>query len=517
MKCTHCGKENPDKNIFCSYCGERCDGNADEGVGGINAPLPDDETANPETEPLAQEQEVAVEGVPARKMPKRYIVFAVLAIVVIGGIIFSVFWFSPTRRFARSLGGNNYQQAEQIYKTSILGDGEKMKTAEAVVLSAIEQVKTSYAKGECTDTEALDRLQGIVPMAGNGAAITEATTWIEDLKDSRDAYEEARGYQENKDYPQALAAYARVIEADENYAEAQAQILVLAEEYEGTVLDEAGALAASGDPSGAIAHINKALGALPGSQSLKDALAQYKAELSEKETGELFTSVDALLAEQKYEEAISLLESYVLTNENTPEISDKMANVKEDMEAYVLQQAAELASQKEYEAAVEIIKSAQVVLPDSDNLENAVNEYSLYLPVDILGMEISSSQQGNPWKPITPEGVKDHTGTLYTEGYTFSPSIYTGTWARYYLGGEYTTLRGTITLLEGSDGPAWIYINDAGESKKLFESEAVTATKMPVSFEVDITGVEFLSIGYNCNGFTLWSPSIILTDFVVLR
>lgn len=71
-------------------------------------------------------------------------------------------------------------------------------------------------------------------------------------------------------------------------------------------------------------------------------------------------------------------------------------------------------------------------------------------------------------------------------------SIRNGTYLRYDLAGEYSTLSGKIYQLRGNTGVMWLEFYDGDEF--LFSTDKLNDENKSVEFEFDISGVEYLTV-----------------------
>lgn len=175
----------------------------------------------------------------------------------------------------------------------------------------------------------------------------------------------------------------------------------------------------------------------------------------------------------------------------------------------LLQQADSLISEREYDAAIEILNEGKAVVYNDQMLNDKINDINNNQPIKLSDLKSSASRffDQNQDRPI-----EDTVGNKYTTGNSFvtyaeGESGYG--YATFYLGGKYTSLNGIVAVSDESENRSdtqlegWIEIGtkNGDEFNSLWSSQMLSRTTSQIEVpELNITDAEWLEIRYYNNG-----------------
>ena len=206
--------------------------------------------------------------------------------------------------------------------------------------------------------------------------------------------------------------------------------------------------------------------------------------------------INTYLEKGSYSKACSLLENAISA------YPDKASSLRAAYSAAVIEWADQLADDKNYTKACSILNSAKKYLKDTTDVQNRYDFYQGYIPVPLSSLT-------NYGHNVT---FRDHTDTFSN---TYHDSVVGGsstgtTTLEYILDGKYTNLSGIIAST-GRYNNSTNYVEIYADGVCVYVSDYVKTTTKPFEFNVDITGVETLTIK-----MTIFD-SIILADLTVYK
>lgn len=225
---------------------------------------------------------------------------AIAAIVLIIGIIVSVNKLNnPVNKYIDEIYAGNVDSASQIYDKNIK-DNEKNETiVKTKLLDEIEDTKESYINKKATydDVVSIIRKIGKCPLVSSDSS--KAVLEIQDLKSSREAYDEAEKYANDNDYYNAVNKYKDVISEDENYETAKSKVTEMTNKYKDEVLASVDEYVASSSYSAAADLLTKALSLKPGDSDLINRQKEVESLKVAKEAEEAEAKMVAAMENQK--------------------------------------------------------------------------------------------------------------------------------------------------------------------------------------------------------------------------
>lgn len=201
--------------------------------------------------------------------------------------------------------------------------------------------------------------------------------------------------------------------------------------------------------------------------------------------------------------ALSLLSARnadILGNNST--FDEKESSLKNAYREEVISDASSLLENEGYESAIVHLREAMEYLPEDEELKALIEEYTEFQPVRLYDLSyFSSGALNNGW--VNEEAnvdflrigtIKDNLGAEYFDGIKTAGNYY-GTWESYKLDRAYKKMTGKIiidneTKSSERSGYVKIFVDDL----EVYSSPKMTKGSEPVDFEVDVTGVDVLTI-----------------------
>lgn len=448
-----------------------------------------------------------VNASPEKKLTKgKLIVIAVLAVAlvaaVVAGVIFIKNYTDPTARLERAEAAGDQTAIDEIFEKY----GEEI-TADADVAeiynTKITEVDRSFL-AETIDYSAaiaeLDRIQA-KGVTGTLENLAKVRSNVEALNNSRIAFKTAESFFGTEDYPEAIGQYKKVIENDPNFAAAAAKIEACYNNYRQKVLAEAEAMATDGSYESAISLLESALTVLPNDATIQEKIILYTAKLSELAISDALANAAAYAEAGDYASAIRAIESQYKANPNNYQLTTRYGEYTKAYEEQTIAAADILASERKYDDAIERIKSAQSLLPDSQTLKDKVAALESSKPIPLTSLNVVNG--GFPWNEGTPA---DPFGNTYSGSINFAILISEDYWgnpmtfeAEYRVDSKYSMITGNMVpytnIGEHSTYQVKIYVDPGDETLQLVYTSPVIGRKTDSTpFEVNISDAKYVKI-----------------------
>lgn len=163
----------------------------------------------------------------------------------------------------------------------------------------VSQIVVEFESEKITGDKAINKMKNLIKYS-NKIMVTnysENLSFIMDLKESREAFEMAEEAEMNNEYIVAYNNFAKVIERDKQYSEAQERMAGLEKPLIDSYKKEAETKASTGDYEGAISCVYSALEIDNDNVELKSLVKQYEIEKEEaKKVEEATKRAKALLS-----------------------------------------------------------------------------------------------------------------------------------------------------------------------------------------------------------------------------
>lgn len=458
MICPYCKEMIDDDSKFCDHCGKAIDKKKSE---------------------------------PVKKKKKKWpiVLAAVLAfLVIVAAVVLLILKPWKGDPFEGYIRQGDARNAVAYYEENISGKAEKEQSAKEFLTDYLSQTLNAYESGDSSQEEWDSAYETVKKADKSLNLVSDELTAAKDealaVEASKESYQKGQDCLKNKQYLNAGAALAQVIEEDsENYSDAQKDLEGMKENYvselkkavESDVKDEK-----YDDAAALIADAQKIYGETDDFDDLKNnTLAdQYEKKIDEAiEQGD-FNTVTA--AYQEGHVTLGIVFDDAFTGKVEGWIRDNASS-----------EARDSAEKYDFEAAFGVVDEALAAIPEDETLTalraelvEKQDKAPVWL-VNCVAVELQDIR-------MVTEPVKDIWENTYDnviEGDAFGAKV------SYHLGGEYKTLTGIIYPKTKDAGSVFGFII-YGDGNELF-SATINGGAAPEEISVDISGVNDIAIVIN--------------------
>ena len=412
----------------------------------------------------------------------------------------------------------NYKNPDGVYFCRQCGQdllavrpGKEKKTGRTVMISALAVLALCLIGGG-----AVLGFSGVGSRLFSSAAVgTEMESG--ESGEMEEVYQNGLNEMENGNYESAISAFIRIPDSHRRYADAQKNIDICAERYADSLLSEIRECKNEKDFAEVYAELVAANNAafaenIDLQEKLLNLQNSYEefllAQIKNCKQNDDYVSAFLALSQRNTE---ILPESAVLTKEENA--------LKTEYRAMVLAEAEDLMATEGSESAVKCLSDAEKVLPGDAEINAKIKEYSECQPIRLYDMDyFCSGSLASDWSesPSNTDScfyrvgnITDNLGNEYFDGIKTS-STPSGSWETYIIDGKYSRLSGSIIIDEDHKSTKRVgYVKILGDGMVLYTSPKIEKGMKPVSFDVDLTGVDELTIqmvrdwNYNESHFAL--------------
>lgn len=525
MRCNYCGAEIKDGMKFCPACGKELGketGSADHGAGTIFSPK------GVKEESLGREPEIVIEPVKTsekgikkgKKKEKkeskkgkklRFVLIFILMIILAIGIGGSVFYFkSSARNVIKQINKGNTTTAQQIYTNRVKNNFIQKNLFKKLAEEDCESVLDQFRKGKIKFEEADSKIDAYNILGAEELSdfLTEKSETLNKLNDSMVAYVKAEKLYSAGNYAEAMEAYSMVIEEDDNYDDAQSKLSKCVENYTKEILDETQQVETIEEYEEAIETLTIALKIVDENEDLSKRLNELENGYAALLKSEALSNGTQYIKDGKFKELFELLKKACEKNSGDNELNNLQKTAEEEYVKIVQAKVDEFRSQDQYSEAIKYLDEAVKILEGNSTLNDLLNSVKSSVPIELSSLKISESERYEPGAELSV--AEDSIGNIYSPGNLFkmSPNYSSSAYATYYLKGEYSRIKGIIAVSDDSKLANIGKVSILDENGKiLYTSGDMSKTTVPKTIDVDIRGIEWMTIicensdGYQFRGF----------------
>lgn len=334
---------------------------------------------------------------------------------------------------------------------------------------------------------------GILTATGiTGRMLSNVTagTFMESDKSKQieEHYQNGLDFMEKEEYSDAINEFAKVPNNHRRYIDAQKNIEICSQRYADGLIAEIEACNTQEEYEKAFSLLKAA-----NEEAFQDNLDLQEELLSLQESYEKFLieQIKSLQNNKDYAGALALISSCnkdLLPEEN--DLDEQKTAIEDAYRQAVLAHAEELLNTDGYEKAIECLRGANEILPNDEAIKNKISEYADYQPVLLYDLDYFNSSTKSFTKK---DSIKLNNGETYEDVIEMSYE----TWEEYKIGSKYNTFSGIVSLSfdnRHTSDDASDYIEIYGDDVLLYESPRIVGGTEPVSFSINISGVDKLKI-----------------------
>lgn len=478
--CGKCGSELKENEKFCSKCGARIEREilTSDTYQEINyaAPINDDSQTKKKSKKMNKGKKVKVILITAAA------VFLALLITLT-----ALFFTGSSYGVYRDMQAQEYNEAVSDY-TSVVKNNLIQKLFLKIVLSNYdEKVIEKFENGKMEYDSAVDALEALQEM-GFGD-MSEAINKITLIYEENTAFQQGNKYYENGDYENAIKAYSKISESNENYQEAQTKLNALYPKYISFVTENVASFLSNGDYENALSLVNTALQILPDSVDTIE-LVSLKNESLNNYKSKVMSDVTSLVNQNQFIDALDLI-NHAITVDDNEDFQKAKTTAEKKYADYIATAVQKYLDGEDYIIALRTVNNALAVLPENSDLKELKTKVENQTPTYLLDV-------CKPYQITDTSGYVEYIngekfnmgGKAFTNGFTIDTSWHDLNYAIFNLENNYTQLTfytGHVDNTRNGNGTIKIYL-DGVLAKEIEANDQALAQKI----SIDITGVKQL-------------------------
>lgn len=303
-------------------------------------------------------------------------------------------------------------------------------------------------------------------------------------------YELGLFYFERGDYEEAIQALKSVTSDSSSYVDAQELLAKATDCYRDKLMDTANTYVEKDDYKLAIDILNAGLLVIPDDAKLLQTIDDCSTKYTDSVRTSAIAEAETYATGQDYANALVTVQSAVAEVGGDAELN---ALVDKYLSAYresVLTQANEILYNNGYDAANSFLKESIYIVPNDPVITKKIEEFKALAPITLDQLSMLT---GDDW--YIYDSVDDNLGNTHT--HALGSSFYDDETKVYKLGAMYTRIQGTLFIRSDTKNSAkWgTTFKISGDGKLLYSAELWDGDE-PISFNVDISGVDKLEIYY---------------------
>lgn len=463
MFCGQCGNQIDDNANVCPYCGNVLRKNTIPNISNLS-------------------------NIKSKKNFK--IAVAIAVVVAIPVIVCSL----PSVKIIRNILNEDYEEAIDIYDDSYdTGDGSFILNKG--LLYVAEKCEEDLINGKIDTEDAFDIMTCLMSIG-----VDDINDQIEDIDNTVATLRQEKFYIEDGDelyedgnYSAALSKYNMIDENSPLYASVSDKKQEIAEKIKAEVVNDLDEYIKNDNHYQLADYIINDVKSLNDDTVLTEAMNKYYTYLD--------TKIDKYLADNMYDDAVTLLEYANGYFYNDATIKEKTDNLEKNYVDSTLEKAEQEFSSGNYEVAASTVQVALQQVEDNAELMNKYEEYKAYIPSFINDLDYFTLS-GDIFVNRDYGKLADNTGKAYGRLYSISvPWREDAGRVEYLINGKYTNFEGTCGVAyDERTNEDTQFFEVYGDGKLLYTSPTFTTGTMPSTFNIDIRNVKILKIVYPSSG-----------------
>lgn len=298
---------------------------------------------------------------------------SVVAALLIAAVILLFLVLSPENKLKKHIENRDWAAAAALYEESF--KGKKEEKADEILRETVEGFKEEFISG-IMDYSTVKRYLKAIEGFWDDKCVKESLDFIRALNDSRTAFEDADKHMQREEYEDAIRLYGEVVDTDANYKVAQEQLEIAKSRYKEKLLEEARAYEEVKDYDSAIRIVENGLKALEGDAELNSRLTELAAAREEYGVESVLAEAQNYAGQNNYFEAMETVRQGLEEKNGNDKLEKALQDYCEKYEKDILAKAEEaLGGDENYEAAILIFDSALRTLDgDYADIEQALRE-----------------------------------------------------------------------------------------------------------------------------------------------
>lgn len=233
------------------------------------------------------------------KIPKKKLLFGIAGLVIVVSFTIVFFLNRPVNAFLNAVQDNEYGNAIDIYNKEIKGNSEKENEIKTLLKEEIDNIKNEYVSEKIQYEPAITQLDTIYKTNLLQAEVNVAKGKINDLNNSRTAFKAGQELLKNDQVKDALTELKKVVKEDSNYQKAKELIDSSIGKYKAQILEDVEQFAAQQKYQEAVSLLTEALSIIPNDADFSSKKTVYQKQNEQKLAAERKKKMEELLAKQE--------------------------------------------------------------------------------------------------------------------------------------------------------------------------------------------------------------------------
>ncbi|MDR2572474.1 MAG: protein kinase [Oscillospiraceae bacterium] len=329
------------------------------------------------------------------KKPNKSIalVVAVLAVCAVGIVAFILLnqnvFSDGTRDVIKALENQNFDEAMSAFSNVDTDSAE----LERELQRRLEAIKVEFLNGEIEYSVAKMELQTIerFRIRSLSTQINEVSQFLDEMNDSRVAFEYAESLFESGDYLRAMEQYALVLMDDTNYTAAQEGLSASVEGYKVSALKEAETLADANNYAAAIRVLDNALEIVGNDVDLTRQRNLYAGE-------QITNSIDeakSMANSGNYTGAVNSLRTLQTQHPDNNDVSRALSDIEASHIQDILSQSSNYLSNNNFDSARRVLNDGTRLYSSNTDISNAMTTLQTSEKNDLMGRANVLASEGN--------------------------------------------------------------------------------------------------------------------------
>lgn len=302
----------------------------------------------------------------------------------------------------------------------------------------------------------------------------------------KEAYDTALEYMDQNNYEMALKTFNQISGEYLEKAERKQKYNTAKNKYKEQTLDTVDAFAASQNYTEALTELNYA-------NELLDSDIEIESKIEEITVLDIEKTVQTYIAEGKYKDAVYFLRDKQEQGVEDGRIKQLLTQIQQEYETETIDTANKYIENSDYDAAKEVLLEAKELLSNSSRISELLQDITEKEPKELTSIE---ARNMGSWLDLDVNyNYQDVFGNTYDGGAlsgdkaTLMDPFTFGN--QYFINGNYSFLKATLTILDDCNTGSVIFYND---ETKIAEYEFDIAKDKPYEITVDLTNVNMLGV-----------------------
>jgi len=340
------------------------------------------------------------------------------------------------------------------------------------------------------------------------APINTTRTSINNLNNSRAAYNTAVTFFERGNYAQAIEQYSLVIQDDPNYESARDGVRRATEAYRNAAIAAAGNYSEDGNYVRAIRILEEALLVIQSDAEITQQLNIYRVSYTAANRQRVLDTAAGYADDDNWPNAIATLNAALRNMPGDTLITERLRSYEQSYVTIVVSESNNLVSANRHDDAIALITQALQVIPDNEQLSIMRDDVTEARPISLLSLTPVNSSRWTPNSGV----LEDSLGNHYEAVMPFIV-IPDQSFGEFFVRQEFSTLRGRLAPHRDLRQDRTASIRVYADGQLVYASPEISRTTLPFDFEVNISGAQFITVR---NTGTHWGH-ILALDMVLER